>query len=200
MERPKNLVTTIYIDDYEEQIAKKLEKIRDFLEERDVVMSELSEKKRSFLLKRRDSIKDFLDSRDYYPARSYEAGKIYESFYCERNSHHLRLCIFDFILIIITSGDSYTQYRINILVHNDDERFEQTQSIQAKEGKIGFLNLDEMTEEFIDEEIRKLENNLKIFRHRLNTFKEEYLIYNYEDIYGIELNEVLNKVLNETKL
>lgn len=200
MMRPKNLITTIYIDDYEEKIAGKLEKIKGFLDERDVILSELSEKKRSFILKRREGIKDFLDSRDYYPAKSYDSGKIYESFYCEKNSHQLRLCLFDFILIIITSGDSFTQYKINLLVHNDDERFEQTQAIQGKEGRIGFLNLKEMTEDFLDEEVNKLENNLKILKHRLNTFKEEYLIYNYEDIYGIGLNEVLNKVLNETKL
>lgn len=195
-------LTTIYINDYDDDIVERLLRLKRGLGRRDEIITEISTKKQEFLMKKKDVIKDFLEERDYYPAKSYDNDRMNETFYCEINSHQIRLYLFDFIHFIVTSGDQYYSYKIDLMVNDRDDRFEKLSAIDSREGRIAFYGLGdrEISPEFLDEEIDKLENNLEIFEDRVNTFDEENLIYKYEDVIGTRLPKILNKILNETKI
>lgn len=196
-----NKVTTMYINDYDDDIREKLLRLKRGLENRDQYISEISKRKHDFLMKRKDAIKSFLEEKEYYPAQSYDNDRMNETFYCELNSHHIRLYVADYIHFIVTSGAEWLSFKIDLMVNDIDDKFEKVSVVDAREGRLGFYDLNEdLTPEFLDEEIRKLENNVEIFRYRLDTFEEDQLIYKYEDIMGTRLLEILSKVLNETKI
>lgn len=196
-----NKLTTIYINDYDDDIREKLLRLKRGLEERDSLISEISKRKHEFLMKRKDAIKSFLDEKEYYPAQSYDNDRMNETFYCELNSHHIRLYVADYIHFIVTSGDQWMSFKIDLMVNDRDDKFEKVNAIDSREGRLSFYDLeDEISSEFLDGEIAKLENNIDIFKDRVETFDEDNLIYRYEDIMGIRLIEILSKILNETKI
>lgn len=197
-----NDLTTVYINDYDDDIVERLLRLKRGLGRRDEIITEISNRKQEFLMGKKDVIKEFLEERNYYPAKSYDNDRMNETFYCEMNSHHARLYLFDFIHFIVTSGDQYYSYKIDLMVNDREDRFERVSAIDSREGRIAFYGLGDrrVTPEFLDEEIEKLENNLAILEHRIETFDEENLIYKYEDVIGTKLPKILNKVLNETKI
>lgn len=196
-----NKLTTIYINDYDDDIREKLMRLKRGLEERDNLLKEISSRKHEFLMTKKDVIKEYLDEKEYYPAQSYDNDRMNETFYCELNSHHIRLYIADYIHFIVTSGDQWMSFKIDLMVNDREDKFEKVSAIDSREGRVAFYDMQgDITPEFLDSEIEKLENNLDIFRHRAETYEDEMLIYRYEDIMCLRLNEMLSKVLNETKI
>lgn len=195
-------IARLYITDYEGEKRKILDELNSYLEERDQIINTIYLKRKNFLLSRKETIKEFLEERDYVSSRSYEPERMNESFYCEENAHLLTLFIFDFLHIVVSSGSDIRNYRIDLLIGEEKPDFRNTVLVEGIDNTIGFygVNHDEITEEFLRDQLDKAMHNIKIFREKLETFNEDDLIYSYNDIERISLVETLSMILNETRI
>lgn len=195
-------IARVYITDYEGKMREMLDELNDYLEERDQIISSIYDKKKEFLLSKKEFIKDFLEERDYLSARSYEPERMNETFYCEENAHLLTLFIFDFLLFVVSSGSYVKPYKIELFIDEQKPDFRNTVLVEGIDKTIGFYGkeMDEITEEFVAEQLEKARHNIAIFRRRLEEFNEDELIYSYNDIERIDFEETLSIILNETRL
>ncbi len=195
-------VTRIYVTDYEGEMRKMLDELNDYMEERRNIINTIYDKRQNFLLSKKDIIKKFLEKRDYVPFRTDDPELMSDTFYCEENAHLITLFIFDFLHIVISSGSDIKNYRIDLLIGDEKPDFRNTVLVEDIDNVIGFYGKDpeEITEEFVKDQLEKARHNIKIFREKLENFNEEDLIYSYNDIERLNLVETLTMILNETRI
>lgn len=196
------MIARVHMTDYEGSMREKLEELNAYLEERDQIISTIINRKKDFLLSKKEIIKDFLEERGYVPARSYDPERMNETFYNEENAHLLTLFIFDFLLISVSSGSHVKNYRIDLWIDEEDPDFKNTILVEGIDKTIGFYGVtdDEVTEELVTDQLEKARKNLAIHRSRLEKFNEDDLIYVNNDVKRVGLVETLTIVLNETRL
>ncbi len=195
-------IARLYVTDYEGKMREMLDELNDYLEERDKIINTIYLKRKNFLLSKKETIKEFLEERDYVSSRSYEPDRMNETFYCDENAHLLTLFIFDFLHIVISSGSDIRNYRIDLLIGEEKPDFRNTVLVEGIDNTIGFYGKthDEVTEEFVEDQLNKARHNIRIFREKLENFNEEDLIYSYNDIERLDLVETLTMILNETRI
>ena len=195
-------IARVYLTDYEGHMRDMLEELDAYLVERDEIISTIYDKKRKFLLSKKEFMKKFLEDRGYMSSKSYDPDSMNETFYCEANAHLLTLFAFDFLLIVVSSGSYVKHYKIELFLEEEKPDFRNTVLVEGIDRTIGFYGktMDEITEEFVEEQLEKARHNIEIFRKRLENFDEDKLIYSYNDIERIDFEETLSIILNETRI